>query len=187
MLRILGPICCFLAALASTGAVHAADDAVDVGTAIPDVDTIKSGLFPDDECRQLAAAGFKCMGFKPPIRFSLPAVSFKLGSAELPDVLKHQLDQFAQALGGRTAADDKVRVEGHADASGDAVVNDDLSRRRAENARDYLIRQGVDGGLLVAVGVGSRDLKDPANPEAATNRRVVIRRDAAGDRHDRSQ
>jgi outer membrane protein OmpA-like peptidoglycan-associated protein len=179
MPRMAATFYCLLASLAAAGPARADDDAVDIGTTIPDVDKIRQGLFPDDECHQLAAAGFKCMGFKPPVRFSLPAVSFKLGSAELPDLLKHQLDQFAVALASRKEADEKVRVEGHADASGDALVNDELSRRRAENAREYLIRQGVDAGLLVAVGVGSRHLMDPANPEAATNRRVVIRRDQA--------
>src|ERR1700761_6978305 len=99
MLRLTVSSCCLLAALAASGPARADDGAVDVGAAIPDVDAIRQGLFPDDECHQLAAAGFKCMGFKPPVRFSLPAVSFKLGSAELPDVLKRQLDQFAQALG----------------------------------------------------------------------------------------
>jgi len=166
--------CNFLAAPAA----HA-DDAVDLGAAVPDAEKIKQGLFPDDECKQLQSAGFKCMGFKPPVRFSLPAVSFKLGSAELPDQLKHQLDAFAQALRDRHAADDKVRVEGHADASGDIAANNELSLRRAENAREYLIHQGVSADLLVAVGLGAKDLKDPSNPTSAENRRVVIGRDPA--------
>ena len=166
--------CCFLAAPSAR-----ADDTVDLGATVPDAAKIKQGLFPDDECKQLKEAGFKCMGFKPPVRFSLPAVSFKLGSAELPDELKHQLDAFAKALRDRPASDDKVRVEGHADASGDASANKDLSLRRAENAREYLIHQGVNADLLVAIGLGAKDLKDPSNPTAAENRRVVIGRDQA--------
>jgi len=64
--------------------------------AIPDAKAISEGLFPEDACEQLKAAGFKCMGFKPAVRYSLPATSFKLGSAELPETLKKQLEVFAE-------------------------------------------------------------------------------------------
>ena len=49
----------------------------------------------DSQAEQLKAAGFKCMGFKPAVRFSLPTATFKIGSAELPDLLRQQLDRFA--------------------------------------------------------------------------------------------
>lgn len=155
-----------------------ADDAVDLGSKVLDPEEIRKGLFPDEECEQLKAAGFKCMGFKPPVRFSLPANSFQLGSAELPDTLKKQLDGFAEVLRARQDKDHKVRVEGHADASGDAKANLDLSRRRAEAARQYLVQKGVDGDLVKAVGVGDHELVDARNPTSAANRRVVIGRDA---------
>ncbi|WP_144007053.1 hypothetical protein, partial [Pelomonas sp. KK5] len=90
----------------------AADDTVDLSTATPTAKDIQDGLFPDDECEQLKAAGFKCMGFKPAQRYSLPAATFKAGSAELPDSLKKQLDVFADALKGRSpSASQKVRLE----------------------------------------------------------------------------
>lgn len=155
-----------------------ADDTVDLGNQVPDAKTIQQGLFPEDECEQLKAAGFKCMGFKPAVRFSVPAVAFKLGSAELPDGVKQQLDAFANVLrtrGGSGKA--QVRIEGHADATGDPATNQDLSQRRAEAARQYLIAKGVDASLLNAVGVGSRDLKNPTKPEAAENRRVTVGRE----------
>jgi OmpA-OmpF porin, OOP family len=160
---------------------RAADDNnVDVGSKVPTADDIKQGLFPDDECEQLKAAGFKCMGFKPPVRFSLPAASFKIGSAELPEQVMRQLDAFAGVLRTRQSADRKVRVEGHADASGDNALNMELSQKRAEAAKQYLVDKGVNPGLLHAVGMGAKAPKDPLNPTAAENRRVVIGRDAEG-------
>lgn len=155
----------------------AADDSVDMGNKVPSAEEIQQGLFPDDECDQLRAAGFKCMGFKPPVRFSLPATSFKIGSAELPEVVMRQLDAFANVLRNRRASDRKVRVEGHADASGDNAANVELSQRRADAAKQYLVGKGVSGDLINAVGMGAKAPKDARNPTAAENRRVVIGRD----------
>ena len=150
---------------------------VELGAAVPSVKDVSEGLFPDDACEDLKAHGFKCMGFKPAVRFALPSSAFKIGSAELPDGLKHQLDVFAQALQGKSGANRTVRIEGHADASGAEPVNAALSQRRADAARDYLVSKGVAPDMLKAVGLGSQDLADPAQPLSPKNRRVVIGRD----------
>lgn len=161
------------------GLAAAADDTVDLGGKVPDANDIKQGLFPDDECVQLKAAGFKCMGFKPAVKFSLPATSFKLGSADLPDQLKTQLDAFANVLRTREDTKRAVRIEGHADASGDTSQNLELSQKRADAAKAYLVAKGVNADLLKAVGVGARDPVPGADPFAPQNRRVVIGRDPA--------
>lgn len=166
-----------LGCMASTA--RADDDTVNLGSAVPSAQDIQQGLFPDDECERLKANGFKCMGFKPPVRFSLPSSSFKVGSAELPEGIKRQLDAFAAVLKGKSGAGRTVRIEGHADASGEPAVNDVLSQRRAEAARDYLVSQQVSPDLLKAVGLGSKAPVDPGKPLAAVNRRVVIGRDQA--------
>lgn len=153
------------------------NSSVDLGGTVPDAQTVKEGLFPEDACKELEANGFKCMGFKPAVRYSLPATSFAVGSAELPDMLKKQLDVFAEVLKGKKGSGRQVRVIGHADASGTAEANQALSLRRAEAVKTYLVGKGADPSMLVAVGVGSNELKNPANPNAAENRRVEIGRD----------
>ncbi|MDY0745879.1 OmpA family protein [Paucibacter sp. R3-3] len=165
-----------LAALPARAADEAA--AVDLKDAVPQVKDIQDGLFPDDECEQLKAAGFKCMGFKAAQRYSLPAATFKAGSADLPDSVKRQLDVFAEALKGRSGTSQKVRLEGHTDASGSATGNQELSQRRAEAARQYLVDKGVSPDLLTAVGVGSSQPKPGLSPQAPENRRVEISRDS---------
>ena len=55
------------------GSAQAADESIDMGEQMPQAQAVKEGLFPEDECEQLKAAGFKCMGFKPAVRYSLPA------------------------------------------------------------------------------------------------------------------
>jgi OmpA-OmpF porin, OOP family len=151
-------------------------EAVDLGKQVPTADAIAEGLFPDDKCKELEATGFKCMGFKPAIRYSLPASSFKVGSAELPELLKKQLDVFADVLRGKKNADRKVRIIGHADASGTPESNQALSLKRAESVRDYLLGKGTDPALLVTEGVGATDPKNPSKPKADENRRVEIGR-----------
>lgn len=153
-----------------------AADAVDLGKTVPTSSAIAEGLFPDDKCKELEANGFKCMGFKPAIKYSLPATSFKVGSAELPGLLKRQLDVFADVLKGRKGGDRQVRIVGHADASGTPAANQALSIKRAESVRDYLVSKGADPAMLVTEGVGSNDLKNPAKPNADENRRVEIGR-----------
>ncbi|MBA4178065.1 MAG: hypothetical protein C0505_16130 [Leptothrix sp. (in: Bacteria)] len=153
-----------------------AQQAIDVGQTVPDAKAVAEGLFPEDACEQLKAAGFKCMGFKPAVRYSLPASSFKLGSAELPDTLKKQLAIFAEVLKAKRGNGKAVRIEGHADASGAAAVNLPLSQRRAEAVRDYLVELGADPKMIVPVGVGANAPKNAQDPFAPENRRVEIGR-----------
>lgn len=153
-------------------------NSVDVGTQVPDASAVKDGLFPEDACKELEANGFKCMGFKPAIRYSLPASSFKVGSAELPDLLMRQLDVFADVLRGKRGSGRQVRVIGHADASGTPEANEALSLRRAEAVKAYLVQKGADADMLLIVGVGAKNPVNPTNPMGAENRRVEIGRTA---------
>ncbi len=150
--------------------------AVDMGSAVLSAETVAQGLFPEDECEQLKSAGFKCMGFRPAVRYSLPASSFRVGSADLPDMLKRQLEVFAEVLKTKRGNGKVVRIEGHADASGVAAANLSLSQRRAEAVKEYLVEMGADAQLLTPVGVGSNAPKNSKDPFAPENRRVEIGR-----------
>ena len=151
-------------------------EAVDLGQSVVDAKSVAEGLFPEDQCDQLKAAGFKCMGFKPTMRYSLPATSFKVGSADLPDSLKKQLEVFADVLRGRRGSGKVVRIEGHADASGAASANLALSQKRAEAVREYLVEKGADPAMLTPVGVGANVPKNAKDPFSSENRRVEIGR-----------
>jgi outer membrane protein OmpA-like peptidoglycan-associated protein len=163
--------------LACHGALFAADS-VDVGGAIPQADAVGEGLFPEEKCEKLKAAGFQCQGFKPSVRYSLPATSFKIGSAELPDLLKKQLDVFAEVLKTRRGSGKVVRIEGHADKTGSEDFNRTLSIKRAEAVKEYLVSLGADPEMLAVAGVGSSEPKNSTDPFAPENRRVEIGRQA---------
>jgi len=169
------------AAIATPLATRADDkgNTLDVGNKVPEAAAVKEGLFPEDACKELEANGFKCMGFKPAIKYSLPASSFRLGSAEIPDLLRKQLDVFADVLKSKKGTGQQVRVIGHADATGTPEANLTLSLKRAQAVKEYLVDKGADPQMLIAIGQGAKDPLDPAKPYDAVNRRVEIGRDKA--------
>jgi outer membrane protein OmpA-like peptidoglycan-associated protein len=68
----------------------------------------------------------------------------------------------------------RIEVQGHSDTRGTEAYNQDLSQRRAEAVRAYLIGQGVEPGRIEAHGYGaSRPMGDNATEAGrARNRRV---------------
>lgn len=60
-------------------------------------------------------------------------------------------------------------VQGHSDETGDEALNLELSQRRAEAVRAYLIGRGIDPDRVNAVGYGATYAGTHAN-----NRRVDI-------------
>lgn len=159
-----------------TQVLHDDQAAIDIGNKVLSATDVKEGLFPDDECEALKAAGFKCMGFKPAVKYSLPASSFEVGSAVIPALLKQQLDVFAEVLRGKNTSPHKVSIVGHADASGSAAGNLELSKRRATAVKEYLVQMGVSRSLISADGMGANTPKNKNDPYAAENRRVEIGR-----------
>lgn len=67
-----------------------------------------------------------------------------------------------------------IEVQGHADDVGAPPVNLEISQRRAEAVRAWLVRRGVDGKRLVAKGYGSSVPVAPNTTEEGRqrNRRV---------------
>ena len=70
--------------------------------------------------------------------------------------------------------DATVVLEGHASAVGDAEYNMTLSKKRADDVADELIKDGISEDRISTVGYGEERLKNEANTlEAhAENRRV---------------
>ena len=102
-------------------------------------------------------------------------VLFDSGSADLTSDAKQQL----QPVGGAMASDElkglHYRIEGHTDVVGGDEENLDLSRRRAESVKDFLVQQfGLSADAIEIIGKGKQDLADKNNPASEANRRVKI-------------
>ena len=66
-------------------------------------------------------------------------------------------------------------LAGHTDAKGGDTYNQDLSERRADTLKKYLIEKyGIATADLVTVGYGKTKLKNASSPDADENRRVQI-------------
>jgi OOP family OmpA-OmpF porin len=85
------------------------------------------------------------------------------------------LDEAARIL-TETHDGARVRIEGHADATGPEAYNQGLSERRANSVRAYLVSDGVEASTLTTVGYGeSRPIASNDTREGrALNRRVEL-------------
>ena len=104
----------------------------------------------------------------------LRGVTFANNSANLKADSTAILDEMAITL--KRYPELKVEVAGHTDSSGPSEYNANLSQRRADAVRTYLISKGVDAGNLTAKGYGEdKPIASNATREGrAKNRRVEL-------------
>ncbi|MDO9693314.1 MAG: OmpA family protein [Candidatus Latescibacteria bacterium] len=99
---------------------------------------------------------------------------FRSNESSLMPGAETQLQRLVKALAA--TADRNIVVEGYTDSQGSDDYNLDLSRRRAEAVRNYLVRSGYPADRILAEGIGeSRPIADNSTSEGrANNRRVEI-------------
>jgi len=101
-------------------------------------------------------------------------VLFATGKSDILPGAQGSLNEVADAL--KSQPEHHFTVEGHTDSTGSDPVNRDLSARRANAVRDYLVVHGVSADAITAEGMGSsRPVADNKTTEGrAMNRRVEI-------------
>lgn len=101
------------------------------------------------------------------------SVLFRSNDSQLLPAALVRLDQVAEAL---VARGQRVSVEGYTDSRGSQASNLNLSQRRAESVRSYLVTRGFPTEKIEARGMGpDRPIADNSNAEGrANNRRVEI-------------
>jgi OOP family OmpA-OmpF porin len=69
-----------------------------------------------------------------------------------------------------------VQIVGHTDSIGPSTYNEQLSVRRADSVKDFLVKHGVDPSKITILGMGERSpAAQNSTPEGrAKNRRVII-------------
>ena len=115
----------------------------------------------------------KCMGpAKTEDKWVLVGVNFDFNKATLRSESYPILDNAAAILLSHT--DVSVEIQGHTDQIGSDKYNDELSMKRADAVKKYLIAKGVDAGRLTTSGKGKRDLlfKESDPVSRFYNRRV---------------
>jgi len=110
---------------------------------------------------EIAMAAFKNLNFDTN-KFDIKPESFE------------SLDKLAELLRKETTW--KLTLEGHTDSVGSPESNLELSRKRAESAKKYLVDKGVADAVITTEGLGeSKPLADNSTEDGRMkNRRVVI-------------
>lgn len=101
-------------------------------------------------------------------------INFDINKADIKPQYHQELKEVADFLA--TYPKTSAVIEGHTDDTGEASYNKDLSQRRADSVREYLIRTfDINPARLTAKGYGEeRPVASNATPQGrAQNRRVV--------------
>jgi outer membrane protein OmpA-like peptidoglycan-associated protein len=102
-------------------------------------------------------------------------INFDYNSADISAKSLASVQALGRALTNNDLKGSTFVVAGHTDAAGSEGYNQDLSERRADSIKRYLVdKYGINGTDLVTVGYGKSKLKDPGQPLAEANRRVQV-------------
>jgi outer membrane protein OmpA-like peptidoglycan-associated protein len=102
-------------------------------------------------------------------------ITFDYNSANISAKSLPSVQALGKALTSSDLKGSTFIVAGHTDAAGSDAYNQDLSERRADSIKRYLMdKHGIAGADLVTVGYGKSKLKNPSQPLAEVNRRVQV-------------
>ncbi|MGY4477268.1 OmpA family protein [Bradyrhizobium sp. USDA 3364] len=102
-------------------------------------------------------------------------IHFDYNSADISRGSTQTVQELGKALSDASMKGSTFVIAGHTDAIGSEAYNQDLSERRADTIKRYLIEHyGLNGSDLVTVGYGKTRPKDPNAPMDPTNRRVQV-------------
>jgi outer membrane protein OmpA-like peptidoglycan-associated protein len=102
-------------------------------------------------------------------------INFEYNSADISAKSLPAVQALGRALTNPELKGSTFIVAGHTDAAGGEGYNQELSERRADSIKRYLMdNYHIAAADLVTVGYGKTKLKDPNQPLAEVNRRVQV-------------
>ncbi len=102
-------------------------------------------------------------------------INFDYNSADISAKSLPSVQALGRALTNPDLKGSTFLVAGYTDAAGGEAYNQDLSERRADSIKHFLVDKfGIADTDLVTVGYGKTKLKDPSQPMAEANRRVQV-------------
>ncbi|HXV14357.1 MAG TPA: OmpA family protein, partial [Candidatus Krumholzibacteria bacterium] len=109
-------------------------------------------------------------------QFILRGINFESGSAALTPDSHPVLDQVIASMNQYPEV--RIEIRGHTDSQGPAAFNLELSQKRAQSVRQYLINGGIAGDRITAIGVGEEEpISSNGTAEGrAQNRRIEFKR-----------
>ncbi|GHB09773.1 OmpA family protein [Salinicola rhizosphaerae] len=103
-------------------------------------------------------------------------VNFEFDSATLTSTAETILDGISQKLMASDTNSLRIRLDGYTDSVGPDAYNMDLSQRRAESVKSYLVNKGFPAANIHAEGHGENDpvASNQTSEGRAQNRRVEL-------------
>jgi outer membrane protein OmpA-like peptidoglycan-associated protein len=102
-------------------------------------------------------------------------VNFDYGSANVGQAALPYVTALGKALSNDELKGSTFVIAGHTDGAGGASFNQELSERRADAIKRYLVdHYHIPAESLLTVGYGKSKLKNPKNPTAPENRRAQV-------------
>jgi outer membrane protein OmpA-like peptidoglycan-associated protein len=134
-----------------------------------------NGYQDDDGCPDDKPAPEQPVIIKKGTKIVLQNVEFEVGQAVLKPNVSTSLDSAYQTLIDNPKM--VVEISGHTDSKGKAKINQQLSQKRAEAVRNFLIARGIAPDRIVARGYGSTQPLAPNTSEEgrAKNRRIEFK------------
>jgi outer membrane protein OmpA-like peptidoglycan-associated protein len=110
----------------------------------------------------------------PSFNFENADIAYEPAKHEITPSLKKGLDDLANTL--KAYPNIKIRVIGHTDNTGIEAFNKELSQKRADAVKDYLVTQGIAGGRITTQGVSdTQPVASNATAEGRQkNRRIEV-------------
>jgi outer membrane protein OmpA-like peptidoglycan-associated protein len=133
------------------------DGIPDLKDKCPNEPEIFNGYLDDDGCPDTAQKPVEQKkGPDFPGQQILQGLDFERGKADIRFESYYILDRLAKSL--REYPEIEIEIRGYTDSMGKTNTNIQLSQRRAEAVRRYLLNQGIDPSRIRAMGFG------PSNP-----------------------
>jgi outer membrane protein OmpA-like peptidoglycan-associated protein len=105
---------------------------------------------------------------------TLPGIFFDVGKADLKPGARNTLTKIVAQL--QTDPNLRISIEGHTDSTGSEATNQQLSERRANAVRDFLVNAGLTADSITAAGRGESQPVATNNSASGRqqNRRVEL-------------
>lgn len=147
------------------------DGILDVDDDCPDTPETFNGYEDEDGCPDILPepkVDSKIKGKK----IIVSGIHFELGKAIIKEESKPILAKVVNIL--KSYSRMRIRIEGHTDSLASDEYNNQLSQKRAEAVKTYLVETGIAKDRLVAIGKGEKEpVADNSTKEGrAKNRRI---------------
>jgi outer membrane protein OmpA-like peptidoglycan-associated protein len=114
---------------------------------LDDLQTFKTDTISNEDTIR-----FKLLSLKKGTTIQLKSVLFKRGTADIMEGSYEELDRVYAMLKKNSGLE--IELSGHTDNTGSAKLNIELSQKRSDRIKDYLIEKGIDAKRLKSKGYG---------------------------------